>query len=54
MNREELHKYLIDRARSNTAFVVELQKLDDKYSEQRMEWLNHSLQLIEASRAIKC
>ena len=54
MNRRELRKYLIDRAYINTAFVEELQKLDDKYSEQRMEWLNHSLQLIEASRVVKC
>ena len=54
MTNRELSQYLIDRACKNTAFVQELQKLDEHYSQQRMDWLKHSTQLIKASRAIPC
>ena len=54
MTKRDLSEYLLDRACKNTMFVQELQKLDDKYSEQRMKWLKHSAQLVKASRAIQC
>lgn len=54
MTKRELSEYLLDRACKNTAFVQELQKLDDRYSAQRMKWLKHSTQLVRASRAIQC
>lgn len=54
MTNRELMRYLIERANKNTQFVMELQKLDENYSQQRMEWLKHSTQLIKASEVIPC